>query len=245
MEMKCEIIENDSRLIGVVSVKVPGIYGRRGNPLPRRMAKLVRPAAVALQKVYRNIVREGGHLFLSDMFRSADQQQRAHEDWIKGRKSAFSPPCCSSVHEAARAIDIDAFDTGIGHRRVRQLLNQHGWTHVVATLTGAECWHYEFRQSKWENYRKQHGYPAMAHAMKEAIGNTAGNEIGRKIREQVTWVQKSLNRLIAARLRVNGNYDAHTRAAVIAFQNKYRLQIDGVAGPITRKKIRELLDSKG
>ena len=64
--------------------------------------------------MFGDVVNEGGHLYLSDMFRSAVQQQKAHEDWKSGRKSAFSPPSCSSVHEAARAIDIDAFDTAIG-----------------------------------------------------------------------------------------------------------------------------------
>lgn len=90
MDMKCEILEKDEKLKGVVNVRVPGIYGKKGDPLPKRMAKLVRPAAVVLQKVYRDVVNEGGHLCLSDMFRSATEQQKAHEDWKSGRKSAYS-----------------------------------------------------------------------------------------------------------------------------------------------------------
>src|SRR5262249_42314519 len=145
--------------------------GKKGDPLPQRMAKLVRSAAGALQDVYKDVVQAGGHLFISDMFRSADQQQRAHEDWKTGRKSSFSPPSCESVHEAARAIDIDAFDTNIGHAGVRAILKAHGWTNITESLTGSECWHYEFREDRWETYRTQHGYAAMAHAMKEEIGN--------------------------------------------------------------------------
>src|SRR5688500_8676980 len=117
MDQTLEIVEQDPKLKDVWKVRVPGIYGKKGDPLPARMARLVLPAAQSLQQVYRQVVAEGGRLFISDMFRSAADQQRAHEDWKSGRKSAYSPPSCSSVHEAGRAIDIDAFDTVIGHKR--------------------------------------------------------------------------------------------------------------------------------
>jgi hypothetical protein len=242
MEMKCEILEADDKLKGVVNVRVPGIYGRKGDPLPKRMARLVRLAAGALQKVYRDVANEGRHLFISDMFRSAAEQQKAHEDWKSDRKSAFSPPPCASVHEAARAIDIDAFDTGVGHKRVREILNQHGWVNIVDTLTGPECWHYEFRGDKWENYKKQHGYPAMAHAMKEAIGNLVGLSQAEARKEEVKWLQAALNKLTDAGLIVDGIYGEKTKEAVRMFQQANGLQVDGVAGPITTKKIKELLD---
>lgn len=61
-------------------------------------------------------------------------------------KTAYSPPSCSSAHEAGCAIDIDAFDTVVAHRRVRQILNDHGWTHIVEPLTGPECWYHELRE---------------------------------------------------------------------------------------------------
>ena len=241
MNMVCEILSASTRYTGVVNVRVPGIYGKKGNPLPKRMALLVRPAAVALGRVYHDVAAEGGHLYLSDMFRSAAQQQKAHEDWKSGRKTAYSPPSCASVHEAARAIDIDAFDTGIGHKRVREILRSRGWTNIVTTLTDLECWHYEFRGQKWETYRKQHGYQAMAHAMKREIGNIAGISASEKYSQMIRDVQKALNTLIAAGLKITGEYDENTKAAVKAFQHKYRLQVDGVAGPITRQKIQELL----
>lgn len=241
MEIKCEILENDEKLKNVVKVRVPGIYGKKGDPLPKRMAKLVRPAAVALQKVFEDVVMAGGHLYISDMFRSATQQQKAHEDWKSGRKTAYSPPSCNSVHEAARAIDIDAFDTAIGHQRVREILNKHGWINIVDTLTGAECWHYEFREEKWESYKKQHGYANMAHAMKEEIGNLAGLQRSETEKESVRWLQDSLNRIMGSHLNVDGISGEKTREIVKTFQQKYGLQVDGVAGPITIGKIRETL----
>ncbi|MBN2226135.1 MAG: peptidoglycan-binding protein [candidate division Zixibacteria bacterium] len=241
MNMVCDIVSENTNYAGVVTVRVPGIYGKKGNPLPKRMSLLVRPAAVALGKTYHDIAAEGGHLYISDMFRSAAQQQKAHEDWKTGRKSAYSPPSCASVHEAARAIDIDAYDTGIGHKRVREILRARGWTNIVDTLTGLECWHYEFRGQKWETYLKQHGYQAMARAMKQEIGNIAGISAAEKYTQMIRDVQTALNTLIAAGINVNGEYDENTKTAVRAFQYKYRLQVDGVAGPITRQKIQELL----
>lgn len=239
--MTVQILETDRRYNGVWKVRVPGIYGHKGDPLPQRMSKLVRPAAAALNSVYSRVAAEGGHLYISDMFRSAQEQQRAHQDWKIGRKSAYSPPSCGSVHEAARAIDIDAFDTGIGHPRVREILNRFGWVNIVETLTGAECWHYEFREQRWEQYKAQHGYAAMARAMKEEIGNLAGREEGDRIENEVKWLQDSLNRILGTGLQADGMYGAKTRDAVKQFQQRWGLQVDGVAGPITKAKIEEAL----
>ncbi len=241
MEMKLEILEKDGRFKGVVSGRVPGIYGTKGNPLPKRMSKLVRPAAQALQRVYKDIVAEGGHLYLSDMFRAANEQQKAHEDWKSGRKSAFSPPSCNSVHEAARAIDIDAFDTGISHKKVRTILNKHGWTNIVDTLTGAECWHYEFREKRWEDFKKKNGYSEMARSMKKNIGNVAGLARANKQMEDMKWIQASLNNILKIRLKVDGLMGEKTREAVRKFQKKFGLQVDGTPGPITKGKIKEML----
>lgn len=241
MEMKCEILEEVPGLKGVVKVRVPGIYGAKGNPLPARMAQLVLPAAQALQRVYEEIAGEGGHLFISDMFRSSEEQQKAHEDYQSGRKADYSPPSCSSVHEAARAIDIDAFDTGIGHRRVREILNKHGWVNIVDTLNGSECWHYEFREKHWEAYKKQHGYSAMARAMKQEIGNIEGLAQALSREEGIKWLQESLNKILGLKLETDGICGKKTKEAISKFQETYGLQVDGVAGPITKNKLKELL----
>ncbi|KKM77632.1 hypothetical protein LCGC14_1368040 [marine sediment metagenome] len=241
MEMELEILQADERFKGVVNVRVPGIYVTRGNPLPKRMSKLVKPAVLALQKVYKDIVAEGGHLYLSDMFRSANDQQKAHEDWKSGRKSAYSPPSCNSVHEAARAIDIDAFDTMISHKRVREILNRYGWINIVATLTGAECWHYEFRQKRWEDFKTKNGYAEMARAMKKDIGNVTSLAKANRQMEDMKWVQSSLNKILKIHLTIDGLMGEKTREAVRKLQKKYRLQADGIPGPITRKKMKEIL----
>jgi len=243
MEMKVEIVEEDPKLHGVVIVRVPGIYGRKGNPLPKGMSRLTRGAAEALQRVFEQVVNEGGHLYLSDMFRSAVQQQKAHEDWKSGRKSAFSPPSCSSVHEAARAIDIDAFDTAIGHKRVREILNRYGWVHIVDTLTGPECWHYEFREPRWETFKDSNGYPAMARAMKQEIGNVVGAARADAKIAEIKRLQEAFNQILSLALVVDGMYGEATKEACREFQRRHGLQVDGIAGPITMRTINEVLAS--
>jgi murein L,D-transpeptidase YcbB/YkuD len=175
------------------------------------------------------------------MFRSAEEQQQAHEDYVMGRKSAFSPPSCASVHEAARAIDIDAFDTGIRHKRVREILNKQGWVNIVETLTGSECWHYEFRGDRWEEYKKQYDYSAMARVMKEEIGNLIGVEHAEARKQDIIWVQASLHKILGSNLEVDGLIGDETKQAVRKFQSDHGLQVDGVPGPITKKRMKEVL----
>lgn len=242
MKMELQILGREPKFKGVVRVSVPGTYPK-GKPLPASMSKLVEEAAISLKKVYEEVVKAGGHLYISDMFRSAIMQQKAHEDWKMGRKSSYSPPACSSVHEAGRAIDIDAYDTGIGHKKVREILNANGWTNIVETLTGSECWHYEFRSKKWEEYRKKYDYKAMARAMKEEIGNLAGIKQAKKDEEEIKWLQESLNKILGTKLVVDGNFGLTTKDTVMQFQKKYGLQQDGIPGPITKAKIRELLEA--
>ena len=241
MNQEVEILGDEGKLKGVVKIRVPGIYGKKGDPLPQRMAKLVKPAAQALQQVYKDIVAEGGHLFISDMFRSFAEQQKAHEDWKSGRKSAFSPPACNSVHESGRAMDIDAFDTVIGHKRVREILIKHGWVNIVQTLTGNECWHYEFREEKWETFKQNHGYEAMARGMKEEIGTVKDVAKAEAKKDDVKLLQTALNKVMGTNLEIDGIYGEATREAVRDFQKRHDLQVDGVAGPITLKKLFDLV----
>jgi hypothetical protein len=237
--MRCKIKRDDPDFNDVVIVQVPSIYKNYSAYLPERMAKMVRSAAEALDKVYEEIVEAGGHLYLSDMFRSAEEQDKAHQDFITGRKTAFSPPACGSVHESGRAIDIDIGNTVIGHRRVRQILNKHGWTNIVDSLTADESWHYEFREEKYEEIRRRQGYTIMARTMKQDIGNVGALEMSIKREEEIRWVQNALNRIMGTSLIVDGIYGEKSKAAMRLFQEKFDLQVDGIAGPITKKKLGE------
>jgi peptidoglycan hydrolase-like protein with peptidoglycan-binding domain len=58
-------------------------------------------------------------------------------------------------------------------------------------------------------------------------------EINRSSRDYIKWVQSSLNRIIGARLVVDGISGAQTRAAVQTFQRQRGLTADGIVGPAT------------
>jgi hypothetical protein len=124
---------------------VPGIYGK-GDRLPERMANLVPAAAVSLNEVYEEIVKKGGHLFLSDT-RSAEDQQRAHNDYIQeGRTRTAHHPARVSTKPPARSISMRS--TRASGRMHRRILNDHGWVNIVDLLTASECWHHEFREDR-------------------------------------------------------------------------------------------------
>jgi peptidoglycan hydrolase-like protein with peptidoglycan-binding domain len=60
-------------------------------------------------------------------------------------------------------------------------------------------------------------------------GTVKLGDTGPKVR---AW-QQALNALAKSRLVVDGSFGARTEAAVKAFQTKYHLKVDGVAGPTT------------
>jgi murein L,D-transpeptidase YcbB/YkuD len=139
-------------------------------------------------------------------------------------------------------MDIDAFDTVIGHKRVREILIKHGWVNIVQTLTGSECWHYEFREEKWETFKQNHGYEAMARGMKEEIGNVKDVAKAEAKKDDVRLLQSALNKVMGTDLEIDGIYGEGTREAVRDFQKRHDLQVDGVAGPITLKKLFDLVN---
>lgn len=59
----------------------------------------------------------------------------------------------------------------------------------------------------------------------------------------VVWLQRSLKRLKIFEGRENGFYDIVTEEAVIGFQRKNNLFVDGIVGPETRRMLYSLLDA--
>jgi len=73
--------------------------------------------------------------------------------------------------------------------------------------------------------------------MKQDIGNLAGLDEGVRIENEVKWLQDSLNKVLGTNLSVDGMFGSATREAVRHFQRRHGLQVDGVAGPITKSKL--------
>jgi hypothetical protein len=63
-------------------------------------------------------------------------------------------------------------------------------------------------------------------------------------RYHVKWLQFALNQVLGTQLAVDGLYGPLTTAAVVQFQKAHFLKPDGLAGPLTFKKLRPLLDMK-
>jgi len=152
----------------LVTIAVKGIYGRPGSLLPASMARLTPDAAASLAQVEAEIERLGGCFRLSDAYRSSAMQARAHDDYIKGRKHAYSPPAGSSMHEAGRAIDLDLAalihppsvpkgSQTLNELKVRAIFEAHGWTFIAPagnphSVDVKESWHIEFRGPFQETY---------------------------------------------------------------------------------------------
>lgn len=58
---------------------------------------------------------------------------------------------------------------------------------------------------------------------------------------KIAFSEGTINKILKTRLKADGITGEKTRKAVKAFQRKYGLQVDGVAGSITKAKIREIL----
>ena len=61
--------------------------------------------------------------------------------------------------------------------------------------------------------------------------------------ESAKWVQWYLKASVAPELTVDGTFYLKTRNAVIEFQKKYGLVADGMVGPATRAKMKEIVKS--
>lgn len=59
--------------------------------------------------------------------------------------------------------------------------------------------------------------------------------------EQVKRLQRCLNKIMGAGLKVDGSFGPATLKAVKAFQRRYGLAVDGSVGPKTRAKIKKLI----
>lgn len=55
------------------------------------------------------------------------------------------------------------------------------------------------------------------------------------------WLQAALGKLLGTQIPSTGTYDDETRCAVLALQQREGLTADGVAGPLTRQRLRTLL----
>ncbi len=71
----------------------------------------------------------------------------------------------------------------------------------------------------------------------DAVDWLGESEISRTSGEYIRWVQGALNRLIGARLKVDGKSGPVTRASIQEFQRRNGIHVDGVVGPETERAL--------
>lgn len=98
---------------------------------------------------------------------------------------------------------------------------------------------------KWQKFKAQIQGQSISHvktaATKKAAAYPTSNLHYGSTGEQVKKLQKCLNKIMDAGLKVDGSYGPATLKAVKQFQKKYKLEVDGIAGPKTRAKIKSLI----
>jgi D-alanyl-D-alanine dipeptidase len=149
-------------------------------PLPARMAKCTPDTYTAVFNVARDLAAAGGRLILSDMFRSHDMQAQSHQDFIAGRKTAFSPAPGGSFHEAGRAFDLDLGAIKIPLRKFWDIAAKYNVVPIIDSpdSSASEAWHFDCRGSHqvvYDYYKHGNGnnfkpYTAAAASAILAIG---------------------------------------------------------------------------
>ena len=118
-------------------------------PLPSRMAKCTPDTYAAIFNIAADLAKKAGKLVLSDLFRSYDMQSQSHNDFISGKKKAFSPAPGGSFHEGGRAFDLDLTAIKIPLADFWVIAAKYG---VVPIITKpktniSEAWHFDCRGS--------------------------------------------------------------------------------------------------
>ena len=118
-------------------------------PLPARMAQCTPDTQTAIFNIATDLASKGGKLILSDLFRSYDMQSQSHNDYVAGKKKAFSPPPGGSFHEAGRAFDMDLSAIKIPLADFWQIASTHGMLPIIAQPKAgtSESWHFDCRGS--------------------------------------------------------------------------------------------------
>ena len=200
-------------------ITVASIYN--SGPLPTRMAKCTPDTAAALQGVVADLRSLGFDLRLSDLFRSYDMQKEAHEDYVQGRKKAFSPAPGGSMHEAGRAMDIDLASMGVPLKRFWEIAAARGFFPIIDTpdTSRSEAWHFDCRGSHDFVYQyvksgkaghSMAPYTQMAQSAIVAIGV----QVDQVPDQDIAFQQAALIRLGFAPGRIDGIIGDRTRGAL-------------------------------
>ncbi len=136
----------------LVKIDILSIYKNKlgdNVPLPARMANCTPDTYSAVFSIARDLAKKGGRLILSDLFRSYDMQAQSHQDYISGKKKAFSPAPGGSFHEAGRSFDLDLALIKVPLADFWKIAAKYGVVPIIPEPKpgASEAWHFDCRGS--------------------------------------------------------------------------------------------------
>ncbi len=163
----------------LIPINITSIYKNSqgdAQPLPTRMAKCTPDTYAAIFNIAKDLTKKGGKLILSDLFRSYDMQSQSHNDYVSGKKKAFSPPPGGSFHEAGRGFDMDLASMKISLADFWVIAAKYGVVPIIKQPKSnqSEAWHFDCRGSHqivYDYYAAGKGknFPAYTAASASAI----------------------------------------------------------------------------
>lgn len=172
-------------------------------------------------------------------FEIVAQNQTAHASMVKGDielnttyHTAMAIDSNNIVHARSSEGTTDTKDNSGNEIRTQPWYNySHGWTHRLR-FTGKGI---DLSKVKVNSSITQPNSTVSTSSKVLKKGSTG---------ESVKTLQKNLNTLINAKLSVDGDFGTATYNAVVSFQKKYSLEVDGIVGTATQAKITTLLKKK-
>ena len=226
----------------LMKITIDSIYDH--GPLPARMAKCTPDTFVGTFAIQKDLRDAGTNLVLSDMFRSFEMQFEANQDFVTGKKKAFSPPPGGSMHEAGRAfdLDIDRIKT-MGLKAFWAIAATHGFSPILdkPDIGASEAWHFDRRGSHqlvYDYYKAGKGgnfkspYAAMAASGIVSIGVKV-EALGQD--PKPAYVQSGLIRLGKTIGGMDGDIGTKSKTALGELGIDAGQSIDAIAAAIDTK----------
>jgi hypothetical protein len=205
-------------LTPLVSVNLPSIYGG-SKPLPSLMARATPDFSRSLDQLKAKLPS----LRWSDLFRSYAMQKQSNQDYVTGKKTAFSPPPGGSFHEAGRAMDIDLSTMEMSLADFWNVLKPLNLVPIVSTPDTklSESWHFDCRGSHQAVYdyvasgKVQKTYAPYTQAARSAI-LAIGQHVDDVPDQNIALLQSALIRLGFDPGPIDGLAGSRTSGAVAA-----------------------------
>lgn len=197
-------------------------------PLPKRMAQCTPDTLTAINKIAAALAKKGGKLILSDLFRSYDMQRQSHNDYVSGKKKAYSPPPGGSFHEAGRGFDLDLSALKIPLADFWAIAAPFGVVPIISQpkTSLSEAWHFDCRGSHqlvYDYYAAGKGknlkpYTAAAASAILSIGVQV-DEFGKN--QSAALIQSCLIRLGKEIGNIDGALGRRSQAAIESLHIKF------------------------